>query len=111
MSPAPRRGDRALPEHEHGSSVYWYNLGCCDPACRAKGTEARRKSRAAKHARRRPHRFLIDGEVQVRMVHPGLHPPNSDKPNRHGTILARKGYRCDCPTCAAIHPTSRRLEA
>ncbi len=110
MSPAPMRGGRAIPEHEHGSSVYWYNLGCNDPACRARGTEARQKSRAQKQSKRRKGRFIIGGEVLVRTFHPDLHPAGSDKPNRHGTVLGRKEYRCDCPLCAATHPTSRRLE-
>ena len=95
---------RRIPLHVHGSSRYYYDLGCEDALCKAKAASCQ----AGVRTKRRAERVLIDG----RMIHPRLADIDTDAPARHGTVYGRYGYGCQCAFCEdAATPRLPRLPA
>lgn len=80
-----------IPVHVHGTSKYYYNLGCTHPLCVAVAALAK----AANRARHRSNRVRVDGHWE----HPDLKPFDSDSPRRHGTQYARSTFGCECTYC------------
>lgn len=75
----------------HGSSRYYYDLGCNDLLCKAKAAACQ----AGVRTRRRARRVRINGLL----VSPDLAPVGSDVPARHGTVYGRRGFGCKCADC------------
>lgn len=97
-----------IPDHEHGSSTHWANLGCTHPKCLAVRNQAKKRNREdRKQARVYIPQVMPDGRTEMRWVHPALAPHNSTNPRRHGTVYGRREFGCDCPHCEVVrkaHP-------
>ena len=76
--------------HVFGSKHY-YDQGCRCTDCRKWSCTAKRELRH----KRRTERVLVDGVL----IHPALHPVDSDEAARHGTAYGRREFACECAPC------------